>query len=185
MFASVAFLDPEDGTVDARQPHPLNDPATPQGIDTFLVQTPAGADSLACWDVCETAVSGEANTIAGILDNQDGTITITLARPITSNAVTTLTYTDDAAGVTRGRFFAHPGNANGDGVATADDVSALIGAIDGGAPLPWDTYSEDFDHSGGRGPADILRVIDLLNGAGDFTPAKDTLIPTCGVCCPQ
>lgn len=48
----------------------------------------------------------------------------------------------------------------------------------GVAVPPHGIYSQDIDHSGGFNPADILRVIDLLNGADAFVVWNGTPRPS-------
>ena len=61
---------------------------------------------------------------------------------------------------------------------------AIIDVLNGVASSPWGIYSEDVDHSGAAAPADITRVIDLLNGADQFDPWLRFLRPGCEPCCP-
>ena len=179
----VTFLDPVDGTVDARQPHPPDDDSIFLGIDSLLVEAPTGAAIWGCWSLCETASTGVDNDIAEIMDNGDGTFTILLDRPLTPEAVTVITYTDADGVQTHGTFFTHPGNVDGNGFAEVTDVPAIINAISG-VPAPYGMYSVDADHSGSLTAADILRVIDLLNGADAFSPGyRGTELPThVGIC---
>ncbi len=181
----VQFTDPPSGVVDARQPHPPSNPSTPQGIGTLQLEAPQAADNLDCWTLCETAVEGVTNDIMVMADNDDGTFTITLVRPISTRAVTTITYTDDGGVGHRGVFTSHPANVNADSRSAPSDILRVIDYINGVATSPWGIYSEDVDHSDMLGPPDILRVIDLLNGAGQFDPWLNTTLPDCGVCCPQ
>ena len=181
----ILFSDPPTGVVDARQPHPPSDPGTRQSIGTLHVEAPEGADNLDCWTFCETAVEGVTNGITAMADNGDGTFTINLVRPISTGAVTTVTYRDDGGVRHRGVFTSHPGNVNADSQASPTDILKVIDYINGVAVSPWGLYSEDVDHSDMLGPPDILRVIDLLNGAGQFDPWLNTPLPECGVCCPQ
>ena len=178
----VVFVDPRHNVVDARQPFPPDDPSTRHGIGTLFVDAPS-ADP-ACWSICETDADGSANSISNIIDHGDGSMTIELARSITTNAVTVLTYTDDLGGETSGRLNAHHGNANGDGVANAADVLAAIDYANGASP-PWGIYSYDADHSGERGPGDPLAIIDALNGGGSIPANMGTAAPDCGICCPR
>ncbi|UCC30027.1 MAG: hypothetical protein JSU86_17740 [Phycisphaerales bacterium] len=182
----VVWLAPPNGAVDARQPHPPSDADDRQGIDTVVVEAPAGAHHLDCWSLCETALDPllGANAIISVDDNGNGTYTIALARTITAGAVTTITYTDDDAGEHRGAFTSHPGNVNGDTQAAPSDILKIIDYINGLDVSPWGIYNEDVDQSGMLGPPDILRVIDLLNGAGTFDPWLNVPLPECGVCCP-
>ena len=49
----VTFVDPIDGMFDARQPHTPAAATPMMGIDTFVVTAPAGGSD-ACWSLCET-----------------------------------------------------------------------------------------------------------------------------------
>jgi hypothetical protein len=173
----VEFLDPSGGTIDARRPHPPSDPLDLLGVDTLLVEAPAGADALECWSLCETAVMGDPNYVARVADNGDGTFTVYLDRPITTGAVTAITYTDDDDRAHAGIFTAHPGDANGDGRASPADILFLIDVINSARTAPWGKYSTDCDHSGAVGPTDILCIIDLLNGAGTLDPWLNRPLP--------
>lgn len=181
---SIRWLDPPDGVVDARQPHPHDGASPRQGIDAMVAVAPHGADRHACWQLCETADTGAPNAIADIVDHGDGTMTLLLDRPITPGAVTTLTYTDDTGVATSGSFIAHPGNVNGDVRANAFDILAIIDSLNGAYALPWVHYSGDVDHSGLTASADILRVIDLLAGADAFNTWNDSAKPTHEGLCP-
>jgi len=72
-----------------------------------------------------------------------------------------------------------PADAGQDGMSTAADINALIDAINlvPGHELP--DYATDIDRSGATNAQDILRLIDLLNGAGDFDPWLGQALPTC------
>ena len=56
----------------------------------------------------------------------------------------------------------------------------MIDSLNGVVPLP--DSQVDMDRDGDPAPADILRVIDLLNGAGDFVIWLDAQIDPTG--CP-
>ena len=137
----VAYVDPADGLWDARQPHPV-DSTTPQGYSTFEVTAPERADAAdgGCWQLCETNNNPDlhlglaANSIVSVVDNGGGSYTITLDRPIAPGEVTTITYDNTGYG----------------GVTTTTAVFSY---------LPADT-----DGDGTAAPADILAVIDSLNG---------------------
>ena len=178
----VTFTDPESGTVDARQPHAVDDSNLRQGIDTITVLASPGADNPVCWSLCETDIDGSPNSITGVVDNGDGSFTISLDRTITIGEATTISYIDDIGVVTRGEFFSHPANATGSSTSTSNDVLAIMGYLDGFPPR-YGIYSSDIDHSGEMAAPDILRLIDLLNGGGAFTVWQDSVRPDCGVCC--
>lgn len=179
---TITFIDPPDGVIDARQPHAMDGSYARQGITSFLVAAPEGA-SIFCWRVCETSTRGlPSNEVRTLVDNGDGTHTITIARPITPGAVTTLSYTDVAGVTTTGTFIAHPGNANTDGRTDARDLLALVNYLNGAASPPFGAYSADIDGSGELNVRDYTRLIDLLNGAAAFDRWLGTPIPQAAGC---
>ncbi len=181
---AIAWLDPPDGVVDARQPHPVDDSNTVQGIDMLTFHGPEGSDDICCWALCETDDAGSPNELQGTANVGDGVHTISLARPITPGAVTTLTYRSYDGSETTWRFTAHPANVDGDSNAAPADILAVIDVLNGVRPPLWDLYSCDADHSGACDSADILCVIDLLNGAGEFVPWNGTPLPESDGICP-
>jgi hypothetical protein len=181
------FVEPEDGVVDARQPYPPTDPGQAQGIDTIVVEAPLGADADdgGCWSICETDSTGTDNMVTGVTFNFiDETWTLELLRPITPGAVTKIVYTDrfDTEYVA-GVLWSHPGNVDGGPNADLGDIQEEIDHLNGVTPL-WGLYSSDIDHSGKLAPGDLLRLIDLYNGAADFIPWGGTPLPPCDPCCP-
>ncbi len=156
----VTWIEPADGVIDARQPHPTNSLDPPQGIQELRVAAPAAAQ-VTCWTLCESSPGGGDNGIDDVLINGDGTYTLVLQRPLTPGAVTEVSYNGGSAG----RFIFHPGNTDGDSSASALDILSLVDFINGIGTSPWGAYSEDIDHSGLVTPADLLALIDLLNGA--------------------
>ena len=190
----ITWVDPPEGVVDARQPFALDDPSDLRGIDVIRVGAPWATDPR-CFMLSETSENVplhppyppelETNEIRNIVSNGDGTYMLMLARPITPGEITSITYTDGLGTASTGCFAAHPGNVNGDGAADPDDISALIDVLNGDALSPWGIYSEDIDHSGRLTPADLLRGIDLLNGAGPFAPGwNGTSVLTTKKICP-
>jgi len=178
----VTFVTPPSGVVDARQPHPVGSLMPRQGISTIVLTGPAGAPAT-CFELCETVVDGSPNSIMNVVEAPAGTYTLTLARTITPNAVTTITYTGTN---TTGTFISHPGNVNADSTASPIDILRIIDCLNGvnqamTCPFgfPW---SRDIDQSGLFASADILRVIDLLNGADTFNPALNTTLPSSAGC---
>ncbi len=164
------FTDPPNGVVDARRPYPPENPSQLEGIQTIKATGPRDALP-SCFTLCETATSGAPNSIANIaqlaVEDPPGTFTyeytITLARPITAGAKTTIRYTDLHGGQTILRLVSHPGNVRGDAFTNADDLAALVAAFQSPYFLPFGLYSGDINHSGAMTPADILEEVDLLN----------------------
>lgn len=182
----VIFTTPPDGVVDARNPlDPFS--GNPAGIREIQVTAPAGAQQ-ACWHLCETATDGSPNgmTVVGALGNY----TITLDRPITPNACTTITYLANNGSRPQGKFVSHPGNVNGDNLAATDDVQRLIDTLNaGGVSLPnapWGLLSSDMDHSNLTAAPDLIELVNLLIGAGSRPDpgTNNTSKPSCDLCPP-
>ncbi len=193
-FGEIIWLDPPSGVVDARQPHGVENAAMLQGVDLVVVEGPASA-ATSCWSMSETtdnlpnhppyAPELETNAIVGIQSDGSGVFRIKLARPITPGEQTTITYISDSGVHLNGCFVSHPGNADGDDISGTSDIVALINFIKGDSKSPWGDQSEDIDRSGLATPIDILRAIDLLNGAGAFAPGWDGVAqPVTGKQCP-
>ncbi|MGB2986198.1 MAG: hypothetical protein WBE26_09975, partial [Phycisphaerae bacterium] len=129
----VTFVDPPDGVIDARRPHPPDDstPTAREGIRKIAVQGQEGLNIKDCWTFCETAEDGSANDIDYFVNNGGGAYDIHLVRSISTGEVTTLTYEDDDGNVYRGVFTSHPANTDYDGVSDAADVLAIIDYING------------------------------------------------------
>ena len=180
----VSWIDPPDGVVDARRPHDPKDSSKRLGIDSFVVRGPAGADVVDCWSLCETLEPAPRNVVWSVSDNGAGLFTLHLARPITDGAQTTITYTSQGLAETTGRFTAHPANVNGDPEASPDDLLDLIAILGGTTQSRWGIYSEDLDRSGALGPADLLEIVDLLNGAAAYRPWNNTPLPAHAASCP-
>ncbi|MEK7731740.1 MAG: hypothetical protein AAB363_07765, partial [Planctomycetota bacterium] len=178
------FTDPPIGVVDAGRPHDPNNAALLQGISTITATGPR--DALAsCFTLCETANGGSPpNSIASVVEAPDETYTITLTRPITGGALTTITYTDIHLVKSTGRFTSHPGNVKGDATTSATDLQDLLDLLNGlGAPI-WGNYSVDINRSGAFTPADLLEEIDLLTGGGAYDLWDGTINQNNSAVCP-
>lgn len=168
---SIVGASPPNGTIDARQPSPpgggplqgIGSAAEPIVIQLSSDVTGAAAE---CFSLCETDTGGMApNGIATAMHTGGGSYSIVLDRPITPGAVTTISY-EGASGFVS--FGSHPANANADSLAAPTDILFVINMLNGVGSPPYGMYSQDIDHSGGFNPADILRTIDLLNGADAY-----------------
>jgi hypothetical protein len=181
--------DPPNGVVDAGRPHDPNNAALLQGIKTITAYGPRDALP-SCFSLCETTNTG--NVIDSVVQNPIGTYTITLHNPITAGALTTITYTDTNLVQSVGRFTSHPGNVKGDATTSETDVQDLIDVLNGTTPLVWGKYSGDINRSYDPilnptdyiTPADILEVIDLINGCSAYDPWDGTLNQNNSFCFP-
>jgi len=185
-LGNVTWVDPPDGVVYAGYPI---DPTTqtPLGPREFEVLAPPGL-SPGCLTLCETAQSGNPNAIQSVspevVSGAFQMYRISLERPITPGAVTTLTYTDNNLAEQTGIFTAHPANVDGDAVASPLDIMEMVDCCLNGTCAPsWGAYSCDIDRSGGSYAPDLLALIDLLNGAGTLDPWNGTALPAIGAPC--
>jgi hypothetical protein len=186
----VAFVDPPDTVVDARQPHPPNIPFPAQGIQSIAVQAFPGCDDPSCWSLCETGGGAPPGIVSVGPDLFiEGTYVLQLDRPLTPGEATTVTYTDHlGGGQTTATFYVHPANVDGDDFATGADVAAFIDCCLNqqctAEMIAQQTYRCDIDHNGTIAPADLLREIDLLNGAEMHAPWLGTPKPSADGICP-
>jgi hypothetical protein len=183
----MTITSPPNGVVDAGRPSDPNNAALKQGIKTITAIAPHAALAN-CFTLCETPEGGSPNSVANIVEVEDPpgtyTYTITLARPITAGALTTITYTNVHGVKSTGRFTSHPSNVDADPIASAADEQRLVDILNGtGTPL-WGLYSDDIDRSASVTPADILEEIDLLNGAGAYIPWDGTPNQSSSPFCP-
>jgi hypothetical protein len=168
--------DPADGTVDARLPHDLNDASILFGIDTVVITTGVAGASDDCWSLCETGTGIYApNSIASITDNGDGSYTIVLSRGTTPYEVTSIIYAGEDCDDDDVDLIGHPGNVNADTFTSAVDIIDLIDILNLVDVPIYGLFSCDIDLSNLCAPPDIIREIDIINGAsaldvGNFTP---------------
>lgn len=155
---------PRDGAIDARQPFDPRgfnvsgwssiildieglDPESPLQPNDFEVTQIGGL--LPAPQIQEVVQSGNHSAVTVKLD---GIIEV--------GAWTRLTYLASCQSVTIGYL---PGDINGDGTSSASDMLTFTGVLDADFTLP--TYSSDIDRSQNVDSSDLLRLIDLLNGA--------------------
>jgi hypothetical protein len=174
---TIAFVDPTPGIVDARQPYELSGPENSQGIDTIVVAVDqhTGAD---CWrfDPRPNAPGGLPAT--SVSDKGNSTYAVFFPSP-TLPGVNTLLYRASTGQVTDASFIGHPGNVDGGPFADADDVTAhqqccLEGVTCG---PEYNQYRCDINHSQTTTAEDLVRMVDLLNGADGYDPQLGTPLP--------
>jgi hypothetical protein len=180
---------PVDGTVDARQPHEPDesDQEDLQGIghatepiQLQFISPVLGLDDPVYWSLCESGTHGyDPNEIVDIDSPAAGIYTFELLRPISPGEVTRITYVVNGSYV---EFISHPGNANADGEAEPFDVTSIVNYFNQTETPPAVPYSTDIDHSAVFDSFDVLRLLDLLNGGGDYDVWNGTPKPD-GVAC--
>jgi hypothetical protein len=118
----------------------------------------------------ETPPSIESMTVNG------DKATLHFNRKISLKAWTCVSYACDSQRFCIGHL---PGDVNSDRMSSAVDILKLIDNLHGQVQPPYVMHQCDIDRSGICAPADILRVIDLLNGADVYDPWLGQTIPPC------
>ncbi len=167
--------DPPSGSIDARQPHAINDAVARQGWDriTSHVLTDCEGPAVAPADF-EVTVEPPGGTIPQIIDITDDGQEITLLSdsPIPPRKWTRVRHVASGADLCLGFL---PGDVNNDQIVHSTDVLRLIDHLNG--VEDYEVNQTDIDRSGVTNPADVLRVIDLLNGADAFDPWNGRFLP--------
>ncbi len=175
---TIDWIDPPKDVVDARAARDINQPTLRLGIDTITVGATGAVDNLGCWSLCETSSEGVPNDITAVVDNLDGTFTVSLVRPITPGAVTRVTYTSDNDSTQETSLVSHPANVTANSAATPQDITQMINFCFNGVGVPpFGLYSCDLNHSALTTPQDITTLINLLNGAGSYSSWNSTPLP--------
>ena len=164
---------PGNCAIDAREPHSINDAGATNGWDRLVLQfdcdPTALASSLLPSDF--TRLTDPFSLPPFIVDfpadSVENTITLQLSRQISPNFYTCITHTESGNSWCAGYL---PADASQDGLSASNDINALIDSINlvPGRILP--IHASDINRSNQITGADILRLIDLLNGASDFDP---------------
>ena len=178
----MTSVTPPAGVVDARFPWNTVVAGESLGINRFIISGPIGADD-SCWSLCVNGSPGYQNSIIDIRFASNRYI-ITTQVPLPPASCAVLSYTDLNGATQNLTYYIHPGNANADGFANANDIGALLGYLNGTTP-PFGHFSSDANRSGMFTPADIITLIDILNGAGPLSSWNNTARPNCSACLNQ
>lgn len=184
----VEWIDPPQNTVDARRPHPYYNSCEIcldsifdffEGMDRFKIQA-SQIFQPQCWDSQITNINKELHilynhskfpelVIENIeqIDNDSHSINMSVA--LTPGEIFSLTYTDYRQSVQTAQFNFLPGDVDGNLTVCIEDVESLINILEGTEQPQWGRYSADIDHSGAIKPADLLTLIDLMNGSGGYS----------------
>jgi len=165
---------PPDGAIDARQPLDPDD-SSATGWQHFDLTVTNCASSVLAADflVEQDGGSGSVPTIDDVDPIDKTKVAISLSRPINVSAWTVITHDPSGTSLQVGYL---PADVDGDGVSEVTDVAAWIDAATGfHDPLP--AWSTDIDRSSIPDSEDLLRLMDLLNGAGDFESYLGATLP--------
>ncbi len=170
----IVVSDPPDNAIDARQP---SDPDGSNRIGWQSIDITFNGETCLMTPADFMVVqenNGGANTVFfGLQPIGQRSVRVLLIDAIEPGTWTTVTHLNSGLS-TRIGFL--PGDVTANGLVDPLDVLALSDAIEGvGDPLP--LRSTDIDRSGRVAPADILRAIDLLNGAEQFDVWNGRTLP--------
>jgi hypothetical protein len=168
----VTDSEPQDCSVDARQPHDPPDANVRYGWKTVDVTLGCDPTGLGSDDFSVMVDGGPAPTIESI-ETSGAVATITLSDPILPGQWTCVIYDGSGDQVCLGYL---PGDVSGDLVTTSDDIGSLITAIEGAGTA---LNLTDMNRDGALGPEDLLRLIDIMNGGEEFMVGLDATIGAC------
>lgn len=161
---SIIESDPPHGAIDARQPWDP-DGGNVAGWRSIRLTFDGCVSGMVADDFVVTQTGGDAAPgVAGATLIGLNSVHVSLDAPITVGVWTTVTHVPSGTSRTIGAL---PGDVDADGRVDAGDVDSLLNALRDptqSAPL----RSVDIDRSGRISPCDILRAIDLLNGADGY-----------------
>ena len=164
--------DPPNCAIDARQP---SDPdgSNPAGWDEVVV-TMSGTDCVSGpgdFVVSEVGGTGGVPIIMDVVQVNANTYRLVLDGVIEPNAWACFAFGPDETCI--GSL---PANANSDTTSNGSDIDALIAHLNAPSLEMWQC---DIDRSEFCGPVDLLRAVDLLNGADAYDVWDGELIPVC------
>jgi hypothetical protein len=171
---TINSSNPPDGAVDARQPSEP-DGSRPTGWRVIEITFDDEFAELAPGDFSVTKIGGMGVTpsVAAVSSVAADTIILALNRSLEPVTRTTITYLESQSAITLNVL---PGDVNGDGVSDADDVLALKESLDDpDSDLP--EWSWDMDRSRVRSPLDLIRLMDLFNGAEAYMAYFNVMLP--------
>ena len=163
---------PPNRAIDARQPFAV-DGSDPDGWSSLDIAFEDDAIGMTPEDF--TITTDPERDTPGIMNvTVNGhTVTLEFDAPIPVEAWTIVTHNDSN---TKTRIGYLPGDVDGDGTSTVQDIDRLLDEISGvGDTHP--IWCTDLNRSGNTTPQDVLRAIDLLNGAEAYPPFLNASLP--------
>jgi subtilisin family serine protease len=168
---------PPSGSIDARRPHPVDDRFAPEGWQQTEVIFRGDTTQLIETDFEVMVSSGPGGAASNVLaiasTDEEDRVRLELEDIIPLGRWTTITHLPSGTSVRIGFL---PGDVNGDAATDMSDLEALIDAAEGRGPER-PLWSVDMDRSGKLTPADVIELIDMFNGAGDYDPHFGNRIP--------
>ncbi len=161
----VSATNPPNAAIDARQPfEPDGTHASGWRSVDFIFDGCVPLLEPGDFLLERTGGTGDAPTIEALELINGNSVRVRLSQSIDPGTRWTLTHLASGDAVTIASL---PGDVNADGHTGVADMAVLIDALVGAdAALP--LWSIDIDRSGAGAPSDLLRLIDLFAGAGDY-----------------
>ena len=179
-IAPLAFDQPGQCDIDAREPHSINNATARNGWDRMVISFSCDPATIGLVPGDFSVTGVPAGVVPGVssvpIDSVANTATVMLDDMITPGNWTCIAHPESGSEWCAGFL---PADASQDGLSTANDINALINAINLLPGLELPIYATDINRSGVTNGQDILRLIDLLNGAGDFDPWIAQGLPLC------
>ncbi len=167
--------DPPNCAIDARQP--TKPDGSRGGTDTLTMTFDLDAEGLASADFAVSLVpSGNISpSVFSVVPTADPkTVLLVFDFPFPELFWTCVRHVPSGVSTCIGAL---PADTGGDGLSDAADVVALLDCVSGTSTCQ--LWQCDLNRSGMCTPADMLRLIDLLNGAGAFTASDGATLPVC------
>lgn len=169
----IAF-NPVDRAIDARQTS-APDGSERAGWDRITWLYNADMNGLTASDFEVLTTDGTRLNIADITV-EGGLVEVVFDGPIPPGQCVRVTDMATGASATLGHL---PGDVNADRVVNPGDLLELIDDINGLLAPPLSRAQYDIDRTGDRSPRDILRLIDLFNGADAYEPWLGRTLGAC------
>jgi len=171
---------PTNCAIDAREPHDINNAAVGHGWDRMVMSFSCDPNDIGLdpGDFTVQVVPADAapQVSSVVLDSVANTVTVILDDKIAPGRWTCIGHADSGNQWCMGYL---PADANQDGMSSIGDINALIDSLNRipGAERP--SHATDINRSGITNAQDLLRLIDLLNGAGEFSQWLARELPPC------
>lgn len=177
--ADVVGADPPNCEIDARQPHDVSATNPAQGIDRVVVSF-AGPCATAALNAADFALEVTPGPIGALAINavqaQGNDVVVGFNQVLSPGHWACVTFVPSGQKTCVGYL---PGDVNASRASTAADITALINSLNNVPGFVRPLFATDANRSGGANASDILRVIDLLNGAGAYNPWLNASLPAC------
>lgn len=174
--SSIVSATPTNCEVDGRQPHDINNPNPAQGITTIdlMLTAPCNATNLSASSF-SMVVSPVVPTPPTIIDvaGSGNMVTLTLSAPIPPQSWTCIS----RAGGNQTCVGLLPGDVDANLITDTADVITAVDALSGTIVQP--LIGTDTNRSTVHTAEDLVRILDLLNGAGAFSPHLNSTLPAC------